>query len=108
MITTIKYKTTVGLGDGAKLQLEGYADAGEKDIARALRHLVASEYGGDDAGCDYYYDLNEGIVCIAGAPGWWDSRNPLHLKMLETADALDGSDFTFNYAASLAEMTDPL
>lgn len=98
MWTRIEYATEVDIAYGVKLSLKGFADVGEKEIASAMRHLVATEFNGDDAGCDYFYDENEGVVCVAGEPGWWDSRNPLHIQLLKTADMLDGNDFSFNYA----------
>ena len=82
-----------------KIQFNGFLTVDVNDMASGLRYMVATAYGQDDAGVEYYYDEAEGIVCIGGKPGWWDSRNPLYIKMLSLADDLDGRDYKFVYAA---------
>lgn len=101
MYSRIGYEVEVDIAYGVKIKLRGFADVDQAAVAQSLRELVASAYGDDDAGCDYFYDQEMGIVSIGGHPGWWDSKNPLHWQLLKMADALDGKDFSFDYAMTL-------
>lgn len=103
MKTIIHYETNVKIGDSATLNLSGIADVDQQELARALRWMVAGAHGEDDAGTDYFYDVVEGIVCIGGEPGWWNSRSRLHVQLLMTADMLDGCNFSFSYKEALRE-----
>lgn len=103
MWAVIKASVVKEIGYGVVLHIDEFVDVSQHDIAQALRGMVRSAYGGDDAGVDYFYDLNEGIVCIGGEPGWWGSREPVHARLLETADLLDGKDFSFDYERAKSE-----
>ncbi len=87
---------------GFNIIVEDYVPVTDVQLAYLLRHMVASAYHDDDAGSDYFYDPNEGIICIDGRPGWWDNRNQIHLDMMALADKLDGNDFTFDYDVAVS------
>lgn len=93
------------ISSGFNVSVKGFVLVEQGLMAVLLRQMVASEYQEDDGGCDCLYDPHEGIICIGGIPGWWDSRKNLLLDMLSLADRLDGNDYTFDYAAAVAEAT---
>lgn len=103
MWAVIKSSVTKELAHGVSITVEDYIEVPQTEIATALRGMVRSAYGDDDAGCDYAYDENEGIVCIAGKPGWWDSRDLIHVHLMKVADMLDGNDFSFDYQQAAKE-----
>lgn len=97
MWAVIKATVTKEIASGVELCVQDFVDVPQAEMATALRGMVRSAYNSDDAGYDYNYDEKEGVVCIGEQPGWWDSRNPVHVQLLKVADMLDGKDYSFVY-----------
>jgi hypothetical protein len=105
MWAVIKSSVTKEIAYGVSITVEDFIEVSQAEIATALRGMVRSAHGGDDAGCDYAYDENEGIVCIAAQPGWFDSRDPAHVQLMKVADMLDGKNFSFDYQQTVKELS---
>lgn len=103
MITSIWVTITKELGLESAITLSGMIDIGPEQLAGALRRAVATHYGQDDAGCDYFYDDAVGIVCIGANPEWVASREPKHILCMKLADMLDGYDFSFDSTQPVEE-----
>lgn len=78
------------------MAFDGEVDMPKTEIARALRGHVVQNYMEEDAGADYFYNTNTGMIHIDEEPDWLFSKTPRFdmCKILEVADILDGSDFS--------------
>lgn len=103
MHALIAYDISREIHYGVTLNLKGFVDVDAKEIARAMRHLVANDAPWFGARNDMVYDPVAGVVWEEGVPEHQTSSNPLYMQLLRTADMLDGSDMRRNLAQANEE-----
>lgn len=97
MDVPIDIKAKVEIANGVEILINKSVCVGMEELASALRRYVAYHHKGDDAGVDYFYNSQTGLIHLGDEEDWVleTSRENHNLyKILEVADMLCGSDFS--------------
>lgn len=89
-VSHVRISTQVKIVDGVAIAFDRAVGITASQLADAIRKYVHGQCRvEDDAGCDWYYDLDQNIIFICDRD-WVATRNPHLVQLYALADKIEG------------------